>query len=136
MREKQSRDAASGHIRGYPDAIATALNQLRLVGVNGPYSVVLSADAYLSLSETSDHGYPVLEHVKHLIDGGIIWAPPSPTPLCSRLAEVISRFTSVRTCRLATSATMRERSVFTFEETLTFLVLTAEASVLPTAPRS
>src|SRR5215472_10613450 len=29
----------------YPDAIAQALSQLRLVGVNGPYSVVLGADA-------------------------------------------------------------------------------------------
>ena len=53
-------------IRDYPDAIAQALSQLRLVGVNGPYSVVLSADAYTGLSETSDHGYPVLEHIKRL----------------------------------------------------------------------
>src|SRR5262245_53412073 len=62
-------------IRAYPDAIAQALSQLRLVGVNGPYSVLLSADAYTGLSETSDHGYPVLEHVKRLVDGKIIWAP-------------------------------------------------------------
>ena len=33
-------------IRAYPDAIAQALSQLRLAGVNGPYSVLLSADAY------------------------------------------------------------------------------------------
>src|SRR5580658_5346865 len=44
-------------IRAYPDAIAQALSQLRLVGVNGPYSVLLSADAYTGLSETSDNGY-------------------------------------------------------------------------------
>jgi uncharacterized linocin/CFP29 family protein len=62
-------------VRAYPDAIAQALSQLRLVGVNGPYSVLLSADAYTGLSETSDHGYPVLEHVKRLVDGEIIWAP-------------------------------------------------------------
>jgi uncharacterized linocin/CFP29 family protein len=62
-------------IRAYPDAIAQALSQLRLVGVNGPYSVLLSADAYTGLSETSDNGYPVLEHVKRLVDGHIIWAP-------------------------------------------------------------
>jgi len=62
-------------VRAYPDSIAQALSQLRLVGVNGPYSVLLSADAYTGLSETSDHGYPVLEHVKRLVDGEIIWAP-------------------------------------------------------------
>src|ERR1700751_5029123 len=32
-------------IRGYPDAIAQGVSQLRLVGVNGPYSVLLSAAA-------------------------------------------------------------------------------------------
>ena len=62
-------------VRGYPDAIAQALSQLRLVGVNGPYCAVLGAAAYTGLSETSDHGYPVLDHVKCLVDGEIIWAP-------------------------------------------------------------
>jgi len=61
--------------RNYPDAIAQALSQLRLVGVNGPYSVLLSADAYTAVAEGRDYGYPVLEHVRRLIDGEIIWAP-------------------------------------------------------------
>jgi uncharacterized linocin/CFP29 family protein len=59
----------------YPDAIAEALTQLRLVGVNGPYSVVLGANAYTALSEASDHGYPVLEHIQRLVKDEIIWAP-------------------------------------------------------------
>ena len=62
-------------VRDYPDAVAHALSQLRLVGVNGPYSVVLGADEYTSLAETRDHGYPVLEHVKRIVDGNLIWAP-------------------------------------------------------------
>ena len=62
-------------IRQYPDAIAQALSQLRLVGVNGPYAVLLGAEAYTALAETSDQGYPVLEHVKRLVDDKIIWAP-------------------------------------------------------------
>ena len=62
-------------VRDYPDAIAHALSQLRLVGVNGPYSVLLGAKAYTELAETRDHGYPVLEHVKRIVDGNIIWAP-------------------------------------------------------------
>jgi len=62
-------------VREYPEAIAQALSQLRIVGVNGPYSVLLSADAYTELAETSDHGYPVLEHVNRLVEGKIILAP-------------------------------------------------------------
>jgi uncharacterized linocin/CFP29 family protein len=62
-------------VREYPEAIAQGLSRLRLVGVNGPYVVLLGADAYTALSETSDHGYPVLEHVKRLVKDQIIWAP-------------------------------------------------------------
>lgn len=69
------KTALPADVREYPHAIAQGLSQLRLVGVNGPYSVLLGADAYTALSETSDHGYPVLEHVKRLVDGKIIWAP-------------------------------------------------------------
>ena len=62
-------------VREYPDVIAQGLSRLRLAGVNGPYSVLLGAAAYTALAETSDQGYPVLEHVKRLADDKIIWAP-------------------------------------------------------------
>jgi len=62
-------------VRKYPEAFAQALSQLRLVGVNGPYAIVLGAQAFTELAETSDYGYPVLEHVKRLVEGKIIWAP-------------------------------------------------------------
>jgi uncharacterized linocin/CFP29 family protein len=62
-------------VREYPDAIAQALSKLRLAGVNGPYSVVLGAAAYTALAETTDNGYPVLDHVKKLVKDDIIWAP-------------------------------------------------------------
>ncbi|HEY1618649.1 MAG TPA: family 1 encapsulin nanocompartment shell protein [Streptosporangiaceae bacterium] len=60
---------------GYPEAIAQALSLLRSAGVNGPYSVVLSADAYTLASETSDHGYPVIEHLRRMVTEDIVWAP-------------------------------------------------------------
>jgi uncharacterized linocin/CFP29 family protein len=62
-------------VREYPYAIAQALGELRVAGVNGPYSVLLSAGAYTAVSETSDYGYPVLEHINRLISGDIVWAP-------------------------------------------------------------
>src|ERR1700722_11044561 len=76
VRESSSNpiDALPADVRDYPDAVARALSQLRLVGVNGPYSVLLGADEYTALAETRDHGYPVLEHVKRMVDGNIVWA--------------------------------------------------------------
>lgn len=59
----------------YPEAIAQGLSSLRMAGVDGPYAVLLSADAYTGVAETSDHGYPVLEHLRRLVTGEIIWAP-------------------------------------------------------------
>ncbi len=62
-------------VRDYPAAVAEALRHLRGAGVDGPYSVVLSAEAYTAVSETSDHGYPVASHIERLISGEIVWAP-------------------------------------------------------------
>jgi uncharacterized linocin/CFP29 family protein len=77
IRQRTSNPAMMlpGDVREYPEAIAQGLSRLRLVGVNGPYAVLLDADVYTALAETSDHGYPVLEHVKRLVDDKIIWAP-------------------------------------------------------------
>jgi uncharacterized linocin/CFP29 family protein len=77
IREETSNPIATlpADVRDYPDAVAQALSQLRLVGVNGPYSVLLGAREYTELAETRDHGYPVLDHVKRIVDGNIIWAP-------------------------------------------------------------
>jgi uncharacterized linocin/CFP29 family protein len=62
-------------VRDYPDLVSKALSALRLAGVAGPYSLLLSADAWTAVSETSDHGYPIREHISRLLDGDIIWAP-------------------------------------------------------------
>jgi uncharacterized linocin/CFP29 family protein len=69
------KNSLPADVRKYPEAFAQALSQLRLVGVNGPYSILLGADCYTELAETSDYGYPVLEHVKRLVEDKIIWAP-------------------------------------------------------------
>lgn len=65
----------SASIKNYADTVAQALNQLKLAGVNGPYTLVLGADAYTAASGGSDEGYPVLEHISELVDGDVIWAP-------------------------------------------------------------
>lgn len=62
-------------VRGYSDAVAQAVSQLRLAGCNGPYALVLGADAYAAASGGSDEGYPVFHHIERIVGGGIIWAP-------------------------------------------------------------
>jgi uncharacterized linocin/CFP29 family protein len=62
-------------VADYPVAFAQAVGQLRAAGVDGPYSAVLSADAFTAVSEASLHGYPVIRHLHDVLDGELIWAP-------------------------------------------------------------
>ena len=63
-------------VKDYPIAVAQALSALRLAGVNGPYSLLLSAQTYTEVTETTDHGYPIHQHLSRVLgDGEIIWAP-------------------------------------------------------------
>jgi uncharacterized linocin/CFP29 family protein len=56
--------------------VAEALNKLRNTGIDGPYAIALGPRCYTGLTETvSRGGYPVIEHVRRLVDGPIVWAP-------------------------------------------------------------
>jgi len=117
-------------VRDYPDAVAQSLSQLRMVGVNGPYSVLLGAKAYTELAETRDHGYPVLEHVKRIVDGDLIWAPAieGAFVLTTRGGDFelnIGQDVSIGYLS-HTDAIVR----LYLQETFTFRVLTSEASVV------
>jgi uncharacterized linocin/CFP29 family protein len=113
----------------YPGVIARALNQLRLVGVNGPYSVLLGADAYSALGAADDHGYPVLQHIKLLVNEDIIWAPAisGAVVLTTRGGDFdlhIGQDISIGYLSHTDSAVR-----LYLQETFTFLLLTAEAAV-------
>jgi uncharacterized linocin/CFP29 family protein len=125
-------------VRNYPEAVAQALNRLRLVGVGGPYSVLLSADAYTALAEARDYGDPVLEHVRRLVDGEIIWAPAIAgafvvTTRGGDFDLYIDQDFSIGYSS-HTDAAVR----LYLQESFTFLMLTAEAAVAltPAVPGS
>jgi uncharacterized linocin/CFP29 family protein len=123
-------------VRNYPDAVAQALSQLRLVGVNGPYSVVLGAAAYTALAEASDNGYPVLQHIKRLVETDIIWAPAieGAVVLTTRGGDFdlhVGQDMSIG--YLSHTDTVVKLYL---QESFTFLLLTAEASVALSAAKA
>jgi uncharacterized linocin/CFP29 family protein len=122
------------NVTDYPNAIAQALSQLRQVGVNGPYSVLLSADAYTGLSETSDHGYPVLEHIKRLVDGEIIWAPAIAGAFVLTTRGGDFGFHIGQDISIGYSSHTDTAVRLYLQETFTFLLLTTEASVALNPP--
>jgi uncharacterized linocin/CFP29 family protein len=121
-------------VRAYPDAIAQGLRSLRLQGVNGPYAVLLDADVYTALAETSDQGYPVLEHVKRLVDGKIIWAP------AIRGAFVVTTRGGDFDLQIGQDVSIgylshTDATVSLYlQETFTFMMLTTEAAIVLAMP--
>ncbi|MCO5120882.1 MAG: bacteriocin family protein [Burkholderiaceae bacterium] len=120
----------------YPIVIAQALSRLRLAGVEGPYQLVLGADAYTAVSEGSEEGYPILQHIRRLVDGDIIWAPAiaGGLVLTTRGGDFelhIGQDVSVG--YLGHSASEVELYL---QESFTFRLLTSEAAVALPAPRA
>ena len=116
-------------VRDYPDAIAHALSQLRLVGVNGPYSVLLGAAEYTALAETRDHGHPVLEHVQRIVDGTLIWAPAIAGAFVLTTRGGDFELNIGQDISIGYSSHNESAVQLYLQETFVFRVLTTEASV-------
>ena len=116
--------------KAYPVVVAQAVSQLRLAGCNGPYALVLGAEAYTAASGGADDGYPIIHHIERLVDGGIIWAPAIEGALVLTVrggdfALDIGQDISIG--YLGHSSTTVE---LYFQESFTFRCLTAEAAVV------
>jgi uncharacterized linocin/CFP29 family protein len=61
--------------QAYAGVVAEAINKLHVAGVQGPYAIALGPRCYTGLTKTTQGGYPVMEHVRRLLDGPIVWAP-------------------------------------------------------------
>ncbi|MBL1075483.1 bacteriocin family protein [Nocardia sp. 2] len=118
-----------GDPRLTPEAVAQALSRLRLAGVDGPYSVLLSADLYTAVSETSDHGHPIRTHIERLIDGEIIWAPAIDGAFVLSTRGGDFDLQIGQDLSIGYLSHDAESVQLYFQESLTFLVYTAEAAV-------
>jgi len=116
-------------VRRYPDVISAAQASLRLAGVGGTYALLLSADAYSEVSETSDHGYPVREHLARLVDGPIIWAPAIEGAILASTRGGDFDLQLAQDLSIGYQAHDADSVHLYFMQALTFLVHTPEASV-------
>jgi hypothetical protein len=55
--------------------LSEALQKLRGAGIGGPYVIALGPRCYTGLGKTLLGGFPVLEHLRRLVDGAIVSAP-------------------------------------------------------------
>lgn len=116
-------------VHSYPQAVSQAATALRLAGVEGPYSLALGAEAYTELGETADDGFPVLDHVRRLVDGEIIWAPAVDGGFLLSTRGGDFELHLGQDVAIGYLAHDADRVQLYLQETLTFLVHTGEAAV-------
>lgn len=116
-------------VKSYPDVVAQAVSQLRLAGVDGPYALVLGADAYTTATGGSDEGYPVFEHIERLVDGQVIWAPAIVGGLVLTTRGGDFELSVGQDISIGYSSHTATSVQLYFQESLTFRLLTAEAAV-------
>ncbi|MET9146147.1 family 1 encapsulin nanocompartment shell protein [Streptomyces sp. NPDC004042] len=119
--------------RDYPDAVSHALTTLRLAGVAGPYALVLGADPYTAVNETSDHGYPIAAHLSRLLDGPPIWAPAVDGGFLVSTRGGDFELRLGQDLAIGYTAHDAQAIELYFRQTLTFLVYTDEAVVALTS---
>jgi uncharacterized linocin/CFP29 family protein len=65
----------TANARQMPSAVADALQALQQAAIGGPYALVLGTDAYHTLMQAGESGYPPRRIVRDMIGGPIVWSP-------------------------------------------------------------
>lgn len=114
-----------------PDAVAQAVSALRLAGVQRGYSLLLSADLYTAIAETTDHGFPVFSQINRVLgdDGEVIWAPAIDGALLVSTRGGDFELHLGQDTSIGYQSHDDDSVELYFQETFGFLVNTAEASV-------
>jgi uncharacterized linocin/CFP29 family protein len=113
----------------YPDVVAEAVHRLRTAGVAGPYAIALGPRCYTGLTRSTQRGYPIIDHVRELVDGPIVWAPAADGALVVSLRGGDFELTVGQDFSIGyldhTAAAVR----LYLQESFTFRVLSPEAAV-------
>lgn len=59
-----------------PDKVASALDTLQEVGIEGPFGIAMAPAVWTGVMEfAANGGYPLIRHLRLLLDGPIVWSP-------------------------------------------------------------
>jgi uncharacterized linocin/CFP29 family protein len=136
--------AASPHkplVRGksfddYPGCVARAVELLLRNGIEGPYGIALGREDYTSVVETGEHGgYPLLDHLRKIAKGPIVWAPGVAGAVVLSMRGGDFEFTSGQDLSVGYESHDADAVSLYIEESYSFRVLTPEAAVAITPPK-
>ena len=111
-------------------AVSDALEILREAGVGGPYALALGPRWYTDLAKIPGPGrYPLIEHVRRIIEGPIVWAPAIDGGVVVSMRGGDFELVVGRDISIGYLSHDDARVRLYFEESLTHRVLSPEAAV-------
>jgi len=114
----------------YPGHVAKAVEILLDAGVGGPYGLALGPQEYTGVVETTEHGgLVVLEHLRQILGGPVVWAPGVKGAVVLSLRGGDFLFESGEDLCLGYSNHDADSVHLYLEESFSFLVATPEAAV-------
>ena len=114
----------------YPTHVAEAVDALRAVGIDGPYGLALGPEVHTHVLETSEHGgYPLLEHLREILGGPIVWAPALRGGAVLSMQGGDFLFESGEDLSIGYETHDADAVHLYLEESFSFRVATAEAAV-------
>lgn len=114
----------------YPRHVAKAVDVLLGAGIEGPYGLALSPDAHTRVLETSEHGgYPLLDHLRKILGGPLVWAPGVEGGVVASLRGGDFLFDSGQDLSIGYDSHDADAVHLYVEESFSFRVATPEAAV-------
>jgi uncharacterized linocin/CFP29 family protein len=118
---------------GYPRAVADAVERLLSSGVTGPYGLALGREQYRLVAETGENGgYPLLDHLRKILEGPIVWAPGVRGAVVVSLRGGDFLFESGQDLAIGYDSHDGEAVRLYLEQSFSFRVATAEAAIMLT----
>jgi uncharacterized linocin/CFP29 family protein len=114
----------------YPRHVAAAVERLLSSGITGPYGLALGPDGYRRVIETAENGgYPLLRHLREILEGPIVWAPGVDGAVVLSLRGGDFVLDSGQDLSIGYESHDGEAVRLYLEESLSFHVATPEAAV-------
>jgi uncharacterized linocin/CFP29 family protein len=114
----------------YPRPVAAAVERLLCDGITGPYAMALGREQFRRVVETAEHGgYPLLDHLRKILEGPIVWAPGVKGAVVVSLRGGDFLFESGQDLSIGYDSHDAEVVRLYLEESFSFRVVTPEAAV-------
>jgi uncharacterized linocin/CFP29 family protein len=114
----------------YPGKVASAVEQLLCAGIAGPYGLALGSDQYRRVVESAEHGgYPLLDHLRKILDGPIVWAPGVDGAIALSLRGGDFKFECGQDLAIGYASHDGQVVRLYIEESFSFRIATPEAAV-------